>query len=946
MAKSAERNRAKYVSSFGAGGAEGEGSRKDLLGGKGANLAEMARLGLPVPPGFTITTEVCTHFYEHGRKYPKGLEDEVASHLAAVEKALGRKFGEAANPLLVSVRSGARASMPGMMDTILNLGLNDRTVEGLAKVSKNPRFAWDCYRRFVAMYGDVVLDLKPADGRERDPFEVILEKKKLAYGVHLDTELPVEALQELVRDFKAEIRYRTGQIFPADPKEQLWGAIGAVFGSWMNDRAIVYRKLNGIPESWGTAVNVQSMVFGNLGEDCGTGVAFTRDPSSGENVFYGEYLINAQGEDVVSGMRTPQKIATLEKRMPAVYKQLLGIRKTLEDHYRDMQDIEFTVERGKLWMLQTRTAKRTGFAEVRIAVEMEEEGRISPEEAVLRINPDSLNQLLRPVFDPDAKYAAQKEGRILAKGLNAGPGAATGRVVFTAQDAAEWAQRGERVLLVREETSPEDIKGMNAAEGILTARGGMTSHAALVGRQMGKVCVVGCETLRIDATVRTMSVKTADGQDVRIVHEGDWISIDGSTGEVIEGKLATKPSEVLRVLLDKSLEPEKSALFHRYDTLMKWADEARRLRVRANADQPDQATNAVAFGAEGIGLCRTEHMFFGGDRITAVREMILADKSEDRERALEKILPMQREDFVGLFRAMGARPVTIRTLDPPLHEFLPHGEKERESVARQAGVDRRVVARKVSELHEMNPMLGHRGCRLGISFPEITRMQTRAILEAACRVQKEGIEVKPEIMIPLVSHVRELADQARVVRETASKVFAKEGVTVEFLLGTMIELPRAAVTADEIATVAEFFSFGTNDLTQTTFGLSRDDAGKFLPEYVRREILPADPFEKIDQGGVGKLVKMGVELGRGARPGLKIGICGEHGGDPSSVEFFHRVGLDYVSCSPFRIPIARLAAAQAALREGKKLTRPRPAPMPKPPSTPATRANGRKKKAA
>ncbi len=744
-------NGKKYVYSFGAGGAEGEGSRKDLLGGKGANLAEMARLGLPVPPGFTITTEVCTHFYANGRKYPKGLEDEVASHLAAVEKALGRKFGEAGNPLLVSVRSGARASMPGMMDTILNLGLNDRTVEGLAKVSRNPRFAWDCYRRFVAMYGDVVLDLKPADGRERDPFEVILEKKKLAYGVHLDTELP-----------KAEIRYRTGQIFPADPKEQLWGAIGAVFGSWMNDRAIVYRKLNGIPESWGTAVNVQSMVFGNLGEDCGTGVAFTRDPSSGENVFYGEYLINAQGEDVVSGVRTPQKIATLEKRMPAVYKQLLGIRKTLEDHYRDMQDIEFTVERGKLWMLQTRTAKRTGFAEVRIAVEMEEEGRISPEEAVLRINPDSLNQLLRPVFDPDAKYAAQKEGRILAKGLNAGPGAATGRVVFTAGDAAEWAQRGERVLLVREETSPEDIKGMNAAEGILTARGGMTSHAALVGRQMGKVCVVGCETLRIDATVRTMSVKTADGQDVRIVHEGDWISIDGSTGEVIEGKLATKPSEVLRVLLDKSLEPEKSALFHRYDTLMTWADEARRLKVRANADQPDQAINAVAFGAEGIGLCRTEHMFFGGDRITAMREMILADKSEDRERALEKILPMQREDFVGLFRAMGSRPVTIRTLDPPLHEFLPHGEKERESVARQAGVDPRVVARKVAELHEMNPMLGHRGCRLGISFPEITRMQTRAILEAACRVKKEGIEVKPEIMIPLVSHVRELADQARI----------------------------------------------------------------------------------------------------------------------------------------------------------------------------------------
>jgi pyruvate, orthophosphate dikinase len=905
----------KFVYAFGAGAAEGNGTQKDLLGGKGANLAEMGRLGLPVPHGFTISTEVCAHYYANKGGYPKGLRKEVEAHLKGIEKKLGRTFGDPKNPLTVSVRSGARASMPGMMDTILNLGLNDKTVEGLAQVSKNPRFAWDCYRRFVAMYGDVVLELKPLDRTERDPFEVILEKKKLAYGVSLDTELPVDALQELVRDFKAEIRDRTEKVFPDDPVEQLWGAIGAVFGSWMNDRAKVYRQLNGIPESWGTAVNVQSMVFGNLGDDCGTGVAFTRDPASGENVFYGEYLINAQGEDVVAGVRTPQKIATLRKKMPKVYKELLDIRKKLEDHYGDMQDIEFTVEKGTLWMLQTRTGKRTGFAEVRIAVEMVEEKRITPKQAVLRVNPDSLNQLLRPIFDPKAKEEAMAAGRVFAHGLNAGPGAATGRVVFTAHDAFDWAARGEKVLLVREETSPEDIKGMNAAEGVLTARGGMTSHAALVGRQMGKVCVVGCEVLRIDAQQRVMSVPAAGTTEVRVVHEGDWLSIDGSTGEVIEGRIATKPSEVLQVLLDGSLDPKKSDVYQRYATLMKWADKARRLKVRANADQPDQATNAVAFGAEGIGLCRTEHMFFGGERITAMREMILADKTEDRERALDKILPMQREDFIGLFRAMGPRPVTIRTLDPPLHEFLPHGEKERESVAREAGVDPRVVARKVADLHEMNPMLGHRGCRLGITFPEITRMQTRAILEAACRVKKEGIEVKPEIMIPLVGHVRELADQARIVRDTAKKVFEAEGVTVDFLLGTMIELPRAAVTADEIAAEADFFSFGTNDLTQTTFGLSRDDAGKFLPEYVRREILPADPFERLDQGGVGKLMKLAVELGRSTRKDIKLGICGEHGGDPSSVEFCHRIGLDYVSCSPFRIPIARLAAAQAALRK-------------------------------
>ncbi len=936
MAKSATKGRSatKYVYSFGAGKAEGEGSQKNLLGGKGANLAEMSRIGLPVPPGFTITTEVCTYFYANGKKYPKALADEVAVHLKKVEKSLGRSFGDPKNPLLVSVRSGARASMPGMMDTILNLGLNDQTVEGLAASSNNPRFAWDCYRRFVAMYGDVVLDLKPVDKKERDPFEVILERKKHKHHAALDTDLSVEALKELVAEFKAEIKAKTGKTFPEDPQQQLWGAIGAVFGSWMNERAIVYRQLNSIPASWGTAVSVQSMVFGNLGDDCGTGVAFTRDPSTGENVFYGEYLINAQGEDVVAGIRTPQKIATLAQAMPKIYKELLGVRETLEKHYRDMQDIEFTVERGKLWMLQTRTGKRTGFAEVRIAVELQRQKRITPDEAVLRVNPDSLNQLLRPVFDPKAKKEAVESGRLMVKGLNAGPGAASGRVVFSAQEAFEWAGRGEKVLLVREETSPEDIKGMNAAEGILTARGGMTSHAALVGRQMGKVCVVGCESLQIDYAKGSFVVKGA--KDGRVVREGDWISIDGTTGEVIEGKIATRPSEVLQVLLEKSLKPADSKVYGLYATLMGWADKARRMKVRANADQPDQASNAVAFGAEGIGLCRTEHMFFGGDRITAVREMILAETVEAREKAIAKLLPMQREDFVGVFRAMGPRPVTIRTLDPPLHEFLPHTLAEQEAVAKELGVDAATVSRKVNELHEMNPMLGHRGCRLGITFPEITKMQAQAILEAACIVKKEKIAVKPEIMIPLVGHVNELANQEKVVRAVAAEVFKAEKVKVDYLVGTMIELPRAAVTANEIAEVAEFFSFGTNDLTQTTFGLSRDDAGKFLPEYVRREIFAADPFEKLDQGGVGQLVKMGVDRGRSTRPDLKVGICGEHGGEPSSVEFCHRTGLNYVSCSPFRIPIARLAAAQAALKE--KAAK----PAAKSAKTPAKKATARK----
>jgi pyruvate,orthophosphate dikinase len=901
----------KYVYFFGDGKAEGTKDMKALLGGKGANLAEMTNIGIPVPAGFTISTEVCTYYYQKKYQYPKQLERDVRTALKRVEKVMKAKFGDPENPLLVSVRSGARSSMPGMMDTVLNLGLNDQTVKGLIKKTRNPRFAYDCYRRFVAMYGDVVLGLKPQGKDDVDPFEEILEAKKKACRVKYDTELSADDLKELVAAYKKAIKEKTGHPFPEDPIEQLWGSIGAVFKSWNNERAIVYRKLNNIPGHWGTAVNVQSMVYGNMGDDCATGVAFTRNPATGEKEMYGEFLVNAQGEDVVAGIRTPQDLTKLKKIMPKVYKQLRDIFNKLERHYKEMQDMEFTIQNGRLWFLQTRAGKRTGFAAFQIAVDMVEEGLIKKKEALMRVEPIQLNQLLRPVFDMKQKEAAIKTGKLLAKGLNAGPGAATGRVVFNAPDAVEWKKRGEKVILARIETSPEDIKGMDASEGILTARGGMTSHAALVARQMGKVCVAGAGSLNINYKIHQFEV---NGQ---VVKEGDWISLDGSTGEVILGKIETKPSDVLQVLVDKTLKAKQSKTYHTYEKIMAWADEFRKLGVRTNADQPDQAANAIAFGAEGIGLCRTEHMFFGGDRILAVREMILSDNEEGRRKALNKLLPMQKQDFIGLFKVMKGRPVTIRTLDPPLHEFLPHEEKEQQEMARVMGVSLEKIQAKVSSLHEFNPMLGHRGCRLGVVYPEISEMQVRAILEAACEVKKQKIEVKPEIMIPLVGHINELRAQEQLVRRIAEEVFSKYKVRVDYLVGTMIELPRAAITADEIAQVAEFFSFGTNDLTQTTFGLSRDDSGKFLPFYVEHEILPKDPFDTIDQEGVGRLMEWGVEYGRKTRKNLKIGICGEHGGEPLSVEFCHRIKMNYVSCSPFRVPIARLAAAQAALRDSK-----------------------------
>jgi pyruvate,orthophosphate dikinase len=909
----------KYVYFFGEGKADGNAEMKFLLGGKGANIAEMTNLGIPVPPGFTITTDVCTYYYENNRSYPPELKAEVEEAMARLERIMGRKFGDQSNPLLVSVRSGAASSMPGMMDTVLNLGLNDETVQAVVKQTGDERFAYDCYRRFVAMYGDVVLGLKPESKDDVDPFDAILEEFRHQRGVEFDNQLPASDLIELVERYKLLIRGRKGVVFPQDPYEQLWGAIGAVFGSWNNPRAVAYRELNNIPSDMGTAVNIQTMVFGNMGNDCGTGVAFTRNPATGDNVFYGEYLINAQGEDVVAGTRTPQPInkhqktddnmLSLEETMPEIYDQLDKIRLTLDRHYRDMQDIEFTIERGKLWMLQTRAGKRTGFASFKIAVDMVREGILTKEEALMRVQPDQLNQLLRPTFDPNAKEDAEKNKTFLAKGLNAGPGAATGRVVFNAPDAEEWAKKGEVVLLVRIETSPDDIRGMNAAQGILTARGGMTSHAALVGRQMGKVCVVGCNALEIDYPKRQMLVGD------RVIREGDWLSLDGTTGEVFMGQIPTRPSEILRVLIEKSLPPEKSQVYQDYMALLSWADEFRRLGVWTNADQPNQAEEALAFGAEGIGLTRTEHMFFEGNRISAVREMILSGKREGREKALAKLLPMQREDFKGLFRVMKHRPVTIRTLDPPLHEFLPQEEKDIRKLAEEMGVSFERVSSKIESLHELNPMLGHRGCRLGITFPEITAMQARAILEAACEVKKEGVDVHPEIMIPLVGHVGELKNQKQIVDDIAQQVMKDYGVTVKYSVGTMIEVPRGALTADRIANVAEFFSFGTNDLTQTVYGISRDDAGKFLFDYIDAKIWEHDPFERLDQLGVGSLMQIAVQKGREARPDLKIGICGEHGGEPTSVEFCHRLGLDYVSCSPYRVPVARLAAAQAAIRE-------------------------------
>lgn len=900
----------KYVYFFGDGKAEGDASMRALLGGKGANLAEMTNIGLPVPAGFTITTEVCTYYYANNRTYPPELQEQVEEALARVEKAMGKKFGDMTNPLLVSCRSGARESMPGMMDTVLNIGLNDQTVQALAKASGNERFAWDSYRRFVQMYGDVVLGMKPEKKTDIDPFEELLEKKKHRAGVKYDNELSVSDLRELVAEFKEAVRRRTGKDFPNDPREQLWGAIGAVFASWMNDRAVVYRRTYGIPHDWGTAVNVQAMVFGNLGEDCATGVALTRDGALGTPGYCGDYLINAQGEDVVAGIRTPKRIEeTLAQEMPEAYAELNRIGQILENHYKDVQDIEFTVERGKVYMLQTRNAKRTGFAAVRIAVDLVEEGKISEKEALSpkRIPADDLNQLLQPVFDQASKKEAIKQGRLLTKAINAGPGAASGQIVFHAADAEAKYLANPRVelILVRRETTPEDLRGMKVAKGILTAFGGASSHAALVSRQMGKVCVVGASDLNIDYESATVTVNG------RTLREGDYISIDGFTGEVFEGKVDTKPSEVIQVLITKSLKPEDSPIYQRYAKLMSWVDKYRKLRVRTNADEPGQAAEAVAFGAEGIGLCRTEHMFF--DHVDDFREMILATDKPARERALAKLLPYQREDFAGLFRVMQGRPVTIRLLDPPLHEFLPHDHASQSALADKLNVPVELIARRVNELHEANPMLGHRGCRLGIVYPEITAMQARAIFEAACMVKKEGIDVHPEVMIPLVGFLTEFRDQEKIIREVAERVFAEQGLRVDYLVGTMIEVPRACAVADDIAQGAEFFSFGTNDLTQTTLGMSRDDYGSFINHYKEHDIVPSDPFQTIDQPGVGSLMRLAVEKGRGQRANLKIGICGEHGGDPASVMFCHRIGLDYVSCSPFRVPIARLAAAQAAI---------------------------------
>jgi len=899
----------KHVYYFSPERTEGDATYRELLGGKGANLAEMSRIGLPVPAGFTITTDVCVEYVANNHTYPDGVDTQVAEAVKLVEESTGSLFGDVDNPLLLSVRSGARESMPGMMDTILNLGLNDTTVEGLAKLTSNDRFAWDSYRRFVQMYGDVVMGVQPQTEDEHEPFDSVMDALKEELGVEEDTDLTADNLRELVSRYKALIRDRVGEDFPQDPTDQLWGAINAVFGSWENDRAVLYRRQYNIPHSWGTAVNVQTMVFGNMGSDSGTGVAFTRDPATGEKVFYGEYLVDAQGEDVVAGVRTPKPVAELPGDFPEAFKELEEVRETLETHFGDMQDFEFTIERGKLFMLQTRNGKRTGLAAVRIAVEMEAEGLMDWQTGLAKVPADSLDHVLAPVFNAEEMERAESENRLLATGLPAGPGAASGKVAFSAARAEEIAAAGGSALLVRVETSPEDLRGMIAADGILTARGGVSSHAALVARQMGKVCVCGCSELVIDYESRTMRAGDT------VINEGDDLSIDGTAGTVYAGHIAAAPSEAVQVLVDKSLDANDSYIYQMFAKVMEWADRARHLRVRTNADQPDQAANAIAFGAEGIGLCRTEHMFFEGDRIVAVREMILADSLEGREQALAKLLPIQREDFAGIFKAMDGRPVTIRALDPPLHEFLPHEDHEIEAVAAQLGASVDEVKAKIESLHESNPMLGHRGCRLGIAYPEITAMQARAIIEAAVDVAASGTAVDPEIMIPLVGTEKELALQKAIVDETAEAVFAEKGSKVDYMVGTMIEVPRAALVADKIAEEAEFFSFGTNDLTQTTFGISRDDAAKFLPIYLEEDIYPQDPFVAVDQSGVGQLMEIGVEKGRGTRADLKVGICGEHGGEPSSVEFCHRIGLDYVSCSPFRVPIARLAAAQAALKD-------------------------------
>lgn len=879
-------NMPKYVYYFGGKQADGKGDMKNLLGGKGAGLAEMTNLGIPVPPGFTITTEVCTAFYENDRKWPEGLEEQIRENLKRLEEEMGAKFADPDNPLLLSVRSGARVSMPGMMDTVLNLGLNDATAQGLIKKTGNPRFVYDSYRRFVHMYSDVVLEVP------HEAFEEAIAAKKKARGVKLDMDLTADDLKELVEEYKGIARKHTGKDFPEDPWEQLRGSINAVFDSWNNQRAITYRKINGIPGDWGTAVNVQTMVFGNMGETSGTGVAFTRDPATGENVFYGEYLMNAQGEDVVAGIRTPKPISELKKSMPEIYAQLEQIYHTLEKHYKDMQDIEFTIQDGRLFMLQTRNGKRTGTAAVRIAVEMVEEGLIDKKTAVLRVPPAQLDQLLHPMIDAKAKVD------VIAKGLPASPGAAVGRVVFTAKAAEEWAARGEKVVLARTETSPEDIGGMHVAVGILTSRGGMTSHAAVVARGMGTCCVAGCGALIINEKEKRITCGDLT------ISEGDWITLNGSTGEVILGQVPL-------------VEPELTGNFGK---LMEWADEFRALKVRTNADTPEDAKQARYFGAEGIGLCRTEHMFFAEDRIRAMREMILADTEEQRRTALAKLLPYQKGDFMGIFREMDGLPVTIRLLDPPLHEFLPSLEqsKQIEELASEMGIAEQKVRDRIGALHELNPMLGFRGCRLGVVFSEIYEMQTRAIFEAACELVREGVNVMPEVMVPLVGTTGEMEMIREYVIGIADKTIKEYGVDLDYMVGTMIEVPRAALIADEIAKSAEFFSFGTNDMTQMVFGYSRDDAGKFLGEYMDRNVLKHDPFQSLDQEGVGQMVTMGVERGRSTRPDLKIGVCGEHGGDPDSVEFFHKAGLDYVSCSPYRVPIARLAAAQAEIKQPRK----------------------------
>jgi pyruvate,orthophosphate dikinase len=901
----------KYVYYFGDGRAEGNAKMKEVLGGKGAGLAEMTNIGVPVPPGFTISTDVCTYFYAHDKTYPPELKDAVPENLARVEQSVGRKFGDSSQPLLVSVRSGARASMPGMMDTILNLGLNDDTMEGLAKSSKDERFALDSYRRFIQMYSDVVLEI------DKENFEKELFALRDKVRVKTDAEIPAAALRELVATYKKIVSDKLGKDFPQDVNEQLWGAIGAVFNSWQNQRAITYRKLNQIPDDWGTAVNVQSMVFGNMGDDCATGVAFTRNPSNGEHRFFGEYLPNAQGEDVVAGIRTPLPISraqavgeerSLEETMPEVYGQLEDVYKKLESHYRDMQDIEFTIQSGKLYLLQTRTGKRTGFAAVKIACDMVDEGLIDHTEAVARVEAGQIVQLLAPVFDAAEKEKATKGGRVLGRGLPAGPGAAAGRIAFSAEKAVEMAKDGP-VVLVRVETSPEDIAGMHSAAGILTTRGGLTSHAAVVARGMGRPCVVGAGMLRVDYQKGELR---SEGHEP--LEEGDWVSIDGTTGEIIGGKLDTRPSEVIQVLLEGSMKPEQSEVYRNFDRLLKWADEIRTLGVRTNADTPADARAARLFGAAGIGLCRTEHMFFNEERILRVREMILARNEAGRRKALDQLLPFQKGDFQGIFRELAGLPVTIRLLDPPLHEFLPHSEQQISAVARDMGWGFVELRAKVNQLHESNPMLGHRGCRLGITYPEIYEMQVRAIYHAACDMKQEGIDVQPEVMIPLVGTVKELQLTCDMVRRVAREVLEERGADVPVIVGTMIEIPRAALIADQLAAAgAEFFSFGTNDLTQMTFGYSRDDAGSFLPEYVEKKILKKDPFESIDQEGVGQLVKLGTERGRSANGKLKVGVCGEHGGDPDSIRFFRTCGLDYVSCSPYRVPVARLAAAQAEL---------------------------------